>query len=265
VADGLSSVSQDSDTWRMNPWLRMLAAFGVAIAAALFLKVLPPLIVLVFFIGGIAAVNLRLRGKVKDERKGFASEALGLKVEREDPFGLTGYPFTLFSRCEASSIEDVRWGTWRGLEVKRFDLACATRAGEQVRFGCAIGPIAPAAVPLVIEAAVWGTLLGDPPFDAVAVGAADGERGYAVRCADPGFARTLVGPEMIRWVGDLDEPWGFEIHGSLLLVYGPPSVGVEEPLERLHAFVNLAGAALTPAGTEAVPPRPDASSEGGEG
>ena len=140
----------------MNPWLRVLAAFGLAIAAALFLKVLPPLIVLVFFIGGIAAVNLGLRRKVKDERKGFASEALGLKLEREDPFGLTGYPFALFSRCEAGSIEDVRWGTWRGLEVKRFDLACATRAGEQVRFGCAIGPIAPAAVPLVLEAAVGG-------------------------------------------------------------------------------------------------------------
>jgi hypothetical protein len=42
-------------------------------------------------------------------------------------------------------------------------------------------------------------------------------------------------------------------------------LGVEEPLERLHEFVNLAGTALTPAGTEAVPPRPDASSEGGEG
>jgi hypothetical protein len=28
----------------MNPWLRVLAAFGLAIAAALFLKVLPPLI-----------------------------------------------------------------------------------------------------------------------------------------------------------------------------------------------------------------------------
>jgi hypothetical protein len=136
--------------------LRVLAVFGLAIAAALFLKVLPPLIVLVFFIGGIAAVNLGLRRKVKDEGKGFASEALGLKLEREDPFGLTGYPFALFSRCEAGSIEDVRWGTWRGLEVKRFDLACATRAGELVRFGCAIGPIAPAAGRLVLEAAVWG-------------------------------------------------------------------------------------------------------------
>ena len=40
-----------SVTWRMTPWLRMLAAFGLAIAAARFLKVLPPLIVLVSFIG----------------------------------------------------------------------------------------------------------------------------------------------------------------------------------------------------------------------
>ena len=265
MAHGLSSLSQDSDTWRMNTWLRMLAAFGVAIAAALFLKVLPPLIVLVFFIGGIAAVNLGLRSKVKDERAGFASEALGLKLEREDPFGLSGYPFALFSRCEADSIEDVRWGTWRGLEVKRFDLGCATRSGEQVRFACAIGPTAPATLPLVVEAPVWGTLLGDPPFDAVDIGATEGEHGYAVRCADPGFARALVGPDMLRWLGGLDEPWGFEIQGSLALVYGPPSCGVEEPLERLHTFVGLARATLTPSGSETVPPRPDAPSEGGEG
>jgi hypothetical protein len=50
----------------MNPWLRVLAVFGVAIAAALFLKVLPPLLVLVFFVGGIAAVNLTLRRRVKN-------------------------------------------------------------------------------------------------------------------------------------------------------------------------------------------------------
>jgi hypothetical protein len=248
----------------MNPWLRVLVAFGVAIAAALFLKVLPPLIVLVFFIGGIAAVNLRLRRKVKDERAGFSSEVIGLKLEREDPFGLTSYPFALFSRCDAGSIEDVRWGTWRGLEVKRFDLGCTTRPGEEVRFACAIGPTVPAPVPLVVEAAMWGTLLGAPPFNPVDVGAAESEVGYAVRCADQGVGRALVGPEMLRWLGDLEEPWGFEIHGSLALVYGPPS-SVEEPLERLHAFVGLAGAALTPAGTETVPPRPDAPSEGGAG
>jgi hypothetical protein len=67
-------------------------------------------------------------------------------------------------------------------------------------------------VPLILEAAVRATLRGDPPFDAVDVGAADGERGYAVRCADPGSARARRS-RAVRWVGDLDEPWGFEIHG----------------------------------------------------
>ena len=240
----------------MNPWLRMLAVFGVAISAALFLKVLPPLIVLAFFIGGITAVNLGLKRKGKGERAEFRSEAIGLKLERQDPFGLTGYPFALFSRCAGPSIEDVRWRAWRGLEVKRFDLACSTRAGEQVRFGCAIAPTVPASVPLLVEAAVLETLLGDPPFDAVDVGASDADRVYTVRCDDPGFARAFVGPTMLRWLGELEGPWGFEVHGSLAMVYGPPSSGVEEPLERLHAFLELAAAALTPAGTETVPTPP---------
>ena len=98
----------------MNPWLRVLAVFGVAIAAALFLKVLPPFIVLVFFVGGIAAVNLTLRRRVRNERGAYRSETLGLKRGKGDPFGLLGYPFALFSRCELAAIEDVRWGRGGG-------------------------------------------------------------------------------------------------------------------------------------------------------
>ena len=100
----------------MNPWLRILTVFGVAIAAALLLKVLPPFIVLVFFVGGIAAVNLTLQRRVKNERGACRSETLGLKRGKGDPFGLLGYPFALFSRCEQAAIEDVRWGAWRGFE-----------------------------------------------------------------------------------------------------------------------------------------------------
>ena len=243
----------------MNPWLRVLAVFGAAIAAAMFLKVLPPLIVLVFFVGGVAAVNLGLKRRVKSERAEFRSETIGLKRERHDPFGLTGYPFALFSRCGEPSIEDVRWGMWRGSEVKRFDLACSTRSGEPARFACAIGPTGPAIVPLLVEAEVWGTLLRDPPFGPVDVGSGDARRPYVVRCDDQTFARTLVGPTMLRWLDGLEEPWGFEVHGSLAMVYGPPSSGVEEPLERLQAFAELTTAALAPSATGTVPSRPDAS------
>jgi hypothetical protein len=40
-------------------------------------------------------------------------------------------------------------------------------------------------------------------------------------------------------LSELDEAWGFEVNGSLALAYGPPSAGIEEPLERLEAFARL--------------------------
>jgi hypothetical protein len=59
------------------------------------------------------------------------------------------------------------------------------------------------------------------------------------RCDDPTLAAALLGPSMISWLSELDEPWGFEVNGSLALAYGPPSAGIEEPLERLEAFGRL--------------------------
>jgi hypothetical protein len=252
----------------MNPWLRLLAVFGVAIAAALFLKVLPPVIVLAFFIGGFAALNLGLRRRVKTERAGFRSGSLGLKREQHDPFGLLGYPFALFSRCGQAAIEDLRWGVWRGLEVKRFDLSCSPTSGDERRLlACAIGPAGPAPLPLVIEDEVWATLLDEPGIQTVEAGSNGPDRAHVVRCGDPGLARALVGVPMVRWLEDLQEPWGFELNGSLALVYGPPSVGLEGPLERLEAFAELVRAAMPrsdaaeaasseSAGTETVSPGP---------
>jgi hypothetical protein len=249
-----------SDTGRMNPWLRVLAVFGGAIAAALFLRVLPPIIVLVFFVGGIAAVNLTLRRRVKNERGAYRSETLGLKRGKSDPFGLLGYPFALFSRCEQAAIEDVRWGAWRGLDVKRFDLSCSTPSGdERTRFACAIGPAGPSIVPLVVEAEAMAALLSEPAMGKVDIGSPGYGRPSVVRCDDPAFARAIVGPPMLRWLGGLEEPWGFEMHGSLAVVYGPPSSGVEDTLERLQAFVELAQSVLSqPHVIETVPTRSDA-------
>jgi hypothetical protein len=246
----------------MNPWLRVLTVFGVAIAAALFLKILPPFIVLVFFVGGIAAVNLTLQRRVKNERGAHRSETLGLKRGKGDPFGLLGYPFALFSRCEQAAIEDVRWGAWRGLEVKRFDLSCSTPSGgERTRFACAIGPAGPTVVPLVVEAETLAGLLGEPAMGKVDVGSPGPGDPHVVRCDDPAFARAIVGPPMLRWLGGLEEPWGFEVHGSLAIAYGPPSSGVQDMLERLRGFAELVQAALSqPVVTETVPTGPDALS-----
>jgi len=64
---------------------------------------------------------------------------------------------------------------------------------------------------------------------------------------------------MLRWIGGFEEPWGFEMRGSLAVVYGRPSSGVEDTLERLQGFAELAQSALSqPPVIETVPTRSDA-------
>jgi len=242
----------------MNPWMRVLVAFGVAVAAALFLKLLPPFIVLVAFIGGIAVVNLRLKGRVKKERATFRSEVVGLRFETRDRFGLLAYPFALFGRCERAEVEGVRWGAWHGLEVKRFDLSYAPSAGEErTRLACAIASSAYAPLPVLVESTLLSGLLAEPTTATVPVDGLPPDR-WVVRCEDPALAKAIVGPSMTSWLSELEEPWGFEVSGSLALAYGPPSAGIEEPLERLEAFGRLLEEARERRVNEAaVPERPD--------
>jgi hypothetical protein len=242
----------------MNPWVRVLMAFVIAVAAAMFLKLLPPVVVLLAFACAIAAINLRLRSRIKRERATFRTEVGGLRLERGDPFGLPAYPFALFGRCERAEVDNVRWGTWHALEVMRFDLTCALSDGEDgTRFACAIAPAAHPVVSLVVESRRLGGLLAAPALE---TGQAEGLdiEGWAIRCGDSSLAAALIGPRMVAWLSELREPWGFEVSGSLALAYGPPSASIEEPLERVEAFARLleeAGQRRTVQAT--VPERPD--------
>ena len=223
----------------MNPWVRVLLVFVLAVAAAVFLKLLPPAILLVAFVGAIVAINLRLTGRVKRERAAFRSELVGLRLERGDPFGLLTYPFALFGRCGPAEVDNVRSGTWHALEVKRFDLTCAPRDGvDGARFACAVAPAAHAVVPLVVESARFADLLTGPALDTVeVVGLTDD--GWVVRCGDARLAHALIDRPMIAWLCELDEPWGFEVNGSLALAYGPSTAGIDGPMERLEVFARL--------------------------
>jgi hypothetical protein len=198
----------------------------------------PPAVVLVAFVGGIAAINLRLRGRVKRERATFRSEDVGLRLERGDPFGLIAYPFALFGRCERAEVANVRSGTWHALDVKRFDLMCTPGGREGARFACAIAPASYALFPLLVESTRLAGLLPAPALEAVEVEGLEGER-WIVRCEDAALAGAVVGPPMVAWLSELDEPWGFEVNGSLALAYGPPSAGIEEPLVSVEAFARL--------------------------
>lgn len=242
----------------MNPWMRVLVAFAIAVAAALFLKLLPPVLVLIAFLGGVTAVNLRLRGRVKRERATFRSEVVGLRFESRDRFGLLAYPFSLFGRCERAEVDGVRWGAWHGLDVKRFDLSYGPSAGEErTRLACAVASSAYAPLPVVVESTLLAGLLAEPNTATVQVEDLPPDR-WAVRCEDPALAVAIVGPSMTSWLSALEEPWGFEVNGSLALAYGPPSAGIEEPLERLEAFGRLLEEAREAwVGRTAPPARPD--------
>lgn len=225
----------------MNPWMRLLLVFAVAVSAALFLKVLPPIVVLVLFIGGVAAVNYLLKRDVKSEKAEMRSRTRpgDLRLERRDPFGLLGYPFALFHRGADPLISELHWGTWRGVEVKRFGFSCLSPSGTRTHLSCAMVPLGAGAPSVVIESEMFRPLLAEVPMTrAGETASASGPR-FEVRSADPAFASSVLGSPVMRWVEGLEEAWGFEVSGSLVLAYGPPSAAAEVPLERAQAFAEL--------------------------
>ena len=218
----------------MNHWLRIAAVAAGAFAGALLLKVLPPIIVLAAFVVGTFAISRTLKTRMRHEAVVGEAATLCLRLEPSDPFGLLGYPLSLFGRGTDERIGGVRWGTWRGVEVKAFEYGYApagppvgpSAAGEarRGRFACAIAAIPPVPFPLAAEPVSFVLGLGaHAPMDEVDVPAAAAASGFVVRCDDPDFARTLLDGEVGGWLREGGEEWGFEASGSLLLIYGAPA------------------------------------------
>ena len=235
----------------MNPWLRLLAFLGTVIAAALLLKVLPPIVVLVAFVGGFAYVNHALKTRAKTEARGDPVAVLGLRREAQDPFGLLGYPLALFSRGRDPRIEDLVWGTWRGLEVRRFDVSfehpLAGPEAERPRFACALTPLEASVPHLVVEPLTFVMrLASEVPMPQVATGSERLDRAFVARCEDPEFVGELIDEPMASWLADIGEDRGFEVTGTLALLYGPASAAgdVVTVLEFLQGFLERVPASV---------------------
>lgn len=230
----------------MNAWTRVVVVFSAAVLTALVLKVLPPLVVLVLFIALVAVVNHALRRDVKSQKAELRSHQRSreLKHEMRDPFGLLGYPFALFTRGEDPAVEDLSWGTWRGSDVKRFGFSFVSPVGTRTTLSCGIVPLGRACPPLVVESELFGQQL----LTAISIeeaekrASASGQR-FELRSGDRAFSDALLASPLMQWLDGLDAAWGFEVSGPLALAYGPPSAGPEEPLERAHAFAELAAGA----------------------
>lgn len=218
----------------MNRWLRVAAIAAGAFLGALVLKVLPPIIVLAAFVVGAFVVSRTLKTRVRREAVIGEAATLGLRLEASDPFGLLGYPLSLFGRATDGRIGEVRWGAWRGVDVKVFEFTYAPamptidRSGRGTdrrgRLSCAIAPIPGAASPIVAEPVSFVLDLGaHAPMDEVDVPGRPGASAFVVRCDEPAFARTLLAGPAGDWLAQGGEEWGFEISGSLLMIYGAPA------------------------------------------
>lgn len=226
----------------MNPWLRLLSVAVAVAVGALLLKLLPPIVVLALFVGGIAYANARLKPTSAKTKPSVAeARVLGLKRSPTDPFGLLGYPLSLFSRGQDGEVVDVLWGSWRRLDVKAFEYRSTGSTSDAAavrRFACALGP-APAEWPaLSVEPEAFLTPAAERgPLRTVKVAAAAFDDRFDVRCDDDAFARQLLDPALRDWMLASADSWGFEVNGRLVLAYRP----VEGPIPTIEALEALGG------------------------
>lgn len=250
----------------MGPWVRVLGALAAIVVGALLLRLLPPLLVLAMVIGVFWFVAARLRAAERADRP-TGAELLGLKREASDPFGLTAYPLQLFTRSASPAIDELVWGTWRGLEVRVFGTsfrAPSLQGQPEARssFAAALVLLDDDLPALVVEPQVFVTAFERAPaLERASARDAAFDEVWGVWASDPGDVSRILGADLRAWLASLGGRWGLELCGRMAVLYGsqperPDVVGV---LELLRELVDL-----LPPRTRAAPPpavREDRSAE----
>lgn len=248
----------------MKAWVRIFALFAAIVLAALFFKVLPPLVVLVLFVVGVAWANQALTSSPKRAPVRTAAQMLGLESVPAERFALTAYPFALLERGHDARVHEVMQGGWRGSRVQMFDLAhvpsapAGTPASER-SFTCVL-TLAPLDAPqLLVEPHGFLTPVADRPGVPTAETVPERiGRVFDVRCSDGVFAAAFLDERMSDWLLDEGGRWGFEVTGPAVLLYGPavPVKDRDLVLEALQAFLDRIPEELRTAAELETPPPP---------
>jgi hypothetical protein len=210
----------------MKPWMIALSIGIAVIVLAILLKVAHPFLVLLVFIAVIAVVYLQARRSSRPEQR-TGTELLGLRRETGDPFGILAYPVSLFARAAEPQVEDLVWGSWRGLDVHVFALSfsapsLAELPAERASFSCAMARTDGSVPAVVAEPQIFLTRLSRPPaLEPIASDEADPTEDLSVWAEDETAARALVDGSMREWLRSLDLRWGFEARGQIAVLYGP--------------------------------------------
>jgi len=179
-------------------------------------------------VGGIAYLSYLSK---KKRRLGFATMArqLGMQYSEEDPLGLLGEPFALFSKGDGRGIENVIWGAWQGLDVSAFDYwyyeestdGKGNRSKTYYRFDCSIAPVDAACPPLTIEREnVLTKLAGALSFHDIQFEDETFNKAFNVRSPEPKFANDAIDARMMTWLMAHGKPFRIELVGNRILVAG---------------------------------------------
>jgi hypothetical protein len=208
---------------------------GVALAAVV-LKALPPGIVVVATLGGLAYGTYRFNVRKKAVKASLEPGALGLQRADGDPFGLAGLPLELLARGSgARGVHNVLWGSWRAEDVRVFDFRYTSNDEGDRRFTCALIALERDVPPVVVEPKMFFTPHAERgPLSVVEIeDRAFGET-FDVRARDPRLAASLLDDDIRKWM-ERQNDMAFEMNGRMLLTY--------VPWERRDLFALLEAAA----------------------
>jgi hypothetical protein len=232
----------------MNRWTLVVTAFVAIVVAALFLRMLPPIVVLALFVAGTAYATTWLKRRARAEVGKTGAEVLGLKREVGDPFGLLAFPLVLFARTTDPDIDELVWGSWRGIDVTvfglTFDAPSLPGSPRRAAFACALARVDASFPSVVAEPqAMMTSFERAPAAEAVELEDRAFDVEWNVWSDDPSFARELLDAPMRDWLRSLGDAWGIEVNGQMAVVYGPrpprPDMfGVLESLKGLLEHVR---------------------------
>jgi hypothetical protein len=189
--------------------------------------------ILPFVVFAVVAVGVAIGSYVlkQGRREAFGTFALqhGLEFSTDDPFGLLGWPFSLFRRGDGRGIENVLSGSWKTEQVQAFDYWYYTeqhdskggRTRSYRRFSCVLVEV-PAAFPHleIGREGVFTWLADHLGMEDIEFESPEFNRRYNVKSENRRFAYELLDARMLEWLVGFDQGVAFEVLGNRILAYG---------------------------------------------
>ena len=247
----------------MHPWIRLLGLFAAIVVAALLLQVLPPLVVLALFVGGVGYANHALTRASKAQSAAASAQIMGLEIDRGS-LPISAYPFALLERGKEQQVTDVVSGQRQGVELRMFDLSYAPAThvegleamGVRREFTCAITTVPLEGPHTIVEPRTFLTSESEGSgLPAVEVGSAPVRSAFDVRSNDAGFVEGLLDPDVSGWLLGQDGRWALEIRGRALLWYAQ-RLAPDDRFQLLEAVTTFLGLIPAPV-RERFPAVPD--------